>query len=67
MKHRATTKIEVEITYEYDDAHFSYIDEDYARYSALDMAIRPTRSVEDGVKLIQVRNEENNYYWMINN
>lgn len=63
---KRTIKIEVEITYEYDPTHRNYIDQDVAAATAMDMAIRPTRSIEDGVRLLQVRNEEQDYYWLIN-
>ena len=61
-----TIKIEVEITYEYDPNHRNYIDEGYANAVAMDMAINPSHSIEDGVKLLQVCNQEKDYWWLIN-
>lgn len=62
-----TIKVEVEITFQYDTSHHSYIDDGVAAATAQDMAIRPTRSIEDGVKLLQVCNREQESYWLIKN
>lgn len=67
MTHKKTIKVEVEITFEYDDEHFNYLDEQVAEATAKDMTIRPSRDIEDGVKLLQVCNREENAYWIINN
>jgi len=64
---KKTIKIEVEITYQYDPNHKNYFDEGLTDATAMDMAINPSRSIEDGVRLLQVCNQEKDYYWLIKN
>ena len=67
MKQKRTIHVNVEITFEYDTEHPNYFDEGLAQATAIDMAIRPTRSIEDGVKLLQVCNKGMDAFWLINN
>ena len=66
MTHEKKIKVSVEITFEYDDEHPNYYDEGVTTATAIDMAIRPTRSIEDGVRLKRVCNEDMDAYWLIN-
>ena len=67
-KIKKTIKVEVEIMFEYDPNHFNVVGmgEDYVDAIAKDMAIRPTKSIEDGVRLIHVCNREEDAWWLIN-
>lgn len=67
MKQKKTIKVEVEITFEYDTDHPACWDEGIVDATAKDMAIQPTRSIVDGVKLLQVCNREEDIYWLIRN
>ena len=66
--YRRTVKVEVEIEYEYDPEHQDLVnfDEAYIDSVAKDMAIRPTKSIESGVRLIHVCNREDDSWWLIN-
>ena len=64
MKKIKTTKIELEITFEYDDAHFNLSAERMATATAIDMVVRPSESIEDSVKLISVCDSTNETYWL---
>ncbi len=65
---KRTVKIEVEIEYEYDPKHHDIIGmgESYVDAVAKDMAIRPSRSIESGVRLLCVCNRDEDSYWLIN-
>lgn len=66
---RRTIKVEVEIEFEYDPNHFNLVGmgENYVDAIAKDMAIRPTKSIEDGVKLLRVCNRDEDAWWLIGN
>lgn len=67
MKHIAKTKIEVEITFEYDDEHYNFFSPKLAKATAIDLAIQPSRDTEDGVRLLEVCNKKKDIWWMIQN
>lgn len=59
-----TTTIELEITFEYDDAHFNLSAERMAEATAIDMVVRPSKSIEDSVELLSVCDSSNETYWL---
>ena len=67
-KETRTIKVEVEIMYEYDTNHYNTkgVGIDYIDAIAKDMAIRPCKSVEDGVRLLHVCNRDEQAWWLIN-
>lgn len=65
MTHEKEVKVEVTIRYRYDDENPRYIDERVAEATAIDLAIRCDRDIEDGVQLIQVYNPDMEAYWLL--
>ena len=66
MIKKKTIKMEVEITFEYDTDHRNYMNESVSTATALDLAINPAQTIEDGVRLLEVCNREQDYWWMTN-
>lgn len=65
MTHEKEVKVEVTIRYRYDDENPRYIDERVAEATAIDLAIRCDRDIEDGVQLIRVYNPDMEAYWLL--
>jgi len=65
MTHEKEVKVEVTIRYRYDDENPRYIDERVAEATAIDLAIRCDRDIEDGVQLIRVYNPDTEAYWLL--
>lgn len=65
MTHEKEVKVEVTIRYRYDDEIPRYIDERVAEATAIDLAIRCDRDIEDGVQLIRVYNPDTEAYWLL--
>ena len=65
MTHEKEVKVEVTIRYRYDDENPRYIDERVAEATAIDLAIRCDRDIEDGVQLIRVYNPDMETYWLL--
>lgn len=65
MTHEKEVKVEVTIRYRYDDENPRYIDEQVAEATAIDLAVRCDRDIEDGVQLIRVYNPDMEAYWLL--